>query len=50
MKIMAINGRPVEDFTWEEEYRLNRLPQITLDVTGVNGESKQITLSPALRW
>lgn len=48
--IKAINGRPVEDFTWEEEYRLNRLPQITLDVTGVNGESKQITLSPALRW
>ncbi len=48
--IMAINGRPVEDFTWEEEYRINRIPQITLDVTGVNGESKQITLSPALRW
>ena len=49
-RIIAINGRPVEDYTWEEEYRLNRLPQITLDVIGPDDESKQITLSPALRW
>ena len=49
-RIIAINGRPVEDYAWEEEYRLNRLSQITLDVIGANGESKQITLSPALRW
>ncbi len=49
-RITAINGRPVEDYTWLEEYRLDRLPEITLDVTGTNGESKQITLSPALRW
>ena len=49
-RIIAINGRPVEEYTWEEEYRLNRLPQITLDVIGTDGESKQITLSPALRW
>lgn len=49
-RIIAINGRPVEEYTWEEEYRLNRLPQITLDVIGTDGGSKQITLSPALRW
>ena len=49
-RIIAINGRPVEEYTWEEEYRLNRLPQITLDVIGTDGGTKQITLSPALRW
>ena len=49
-RIIAINGRPVEEYTWEEEYRLNRLSQITLDIIGTDGESKQITLSPALRW
>lgn len=49
-RIIAINGKPVEDYTWEEEYHLNRLPQITLDIIGTDGRSKQITLSPALRW
>ena len=49
-RIIAINGRPVEEYTWEEEYRLNRLPQITLDVIGTDGGTKQITLSSALRW
>ena len=49
-RITAINSRPVENYTWQEEYRLNRLPQITLDVIGTDGETKQITLSPVLRW
>ena len=49
-RILAINSRLVEDFTWEEEYRINRLPHITLDVIGANGQSKQITLSPTVRW
>ena len=49
-RITALNSRPVEDFTWEEEYRIDELPQITLDVIGANGESRQITLSHAVRW
>ena len=49
-RITAVNGRPVEDFTWEEEYRIDELPQISLDVIGANGESRQLTLTPALRW
>ena len=49
-RIIAINGRPVEEYTWEEECRIDELPQITLDVISANGDSKQITLSPALRW
>ena len=49
-RIIAINGRPVEEYTWEEECRIDELPQITLDVISANGEPKQITLSPALRW
>lgn len=49
-RITAVNGKPVEDYTWEDEYRIDELPQITLDVIGTNGESKKITLSPAVRW
>ena len=49
-RIIAVNSRPVEGFTWEEEYRIDELPQITLDVIGANGESRQITLSHAVRW
>ena len=49
-RIITINGRPVEEYTWEEECRIDELPQITLDVISANGEPKQITLSPALRW
>ena len=49
-RIIAINGIPVEDYSWEEEYHLNQLPQIILNVIGTDGESKQITLSPSLRW
>ena len=49
-RITAVNSRPVEDFTWEEEYRIDELPQITLDVIGANGEPRQITLSHAVSW
>ena len=49
-RIIAINGRLVEEYTWEEECRIDELPQIILDVISANGDSKQITLSPALRW
>jgi len=49
-RITAVNSRPVEDFTWEEEYRIDELPQIALDVVGTAGDTKQITLSHAVRW
>lgn len=49
-RIIAINGRLVEDYTWEEEYRIDEHPQITLDVIGTNGEFRQLTLTPALKW
>ena len=49
-RIIAINGRPVEDYSWEEEYRIDEVPQITLDIITANGESRQITLSPEVRW
>lgn len=49
-RIIAVNGRPVEDYTWEEEYRIDELPEITLDIISTNGEPRQITLSHALRW
>ena len=49
-RITAVNSRPVEDYSWEEEYRIDELPQITLDIITANGESRQITLSPEVRW
>ena len=49
-RITAVNSRPVEDYSWEEEYRIDEVPQITLDIITANGESRQITLSPEVRW
>ena len=49
-RITAINGKPVEDFTWEEEYHIGKMPEILLEVIGTDGDTKQISLTPELMW
>ena len=49
-RIIAVNGKPVEDYTWEEENDINKLPEQVLDVLTPTGTSKQIRLTPKLMW
>ncbi len=42
--ITAVNGRPVTDYTWEEEYDLFTLPYHELDFTDSSGQPHHIRL------
>ena len=42
--ITAVNGRPVTDYTWEEEYNLYTLPHHELDFTDSSGLPHHIRL------
>ena len=48
--IKAVNGRPVTDYTWDEEYYLFDAPKQILDIVGTNGESKRIELEAKEMW
>lgn len=48
--IIIVNGRNVTDYTWEEEYDIDNLPQVHLGIVGSDGKSKQITLESKERW
>ena len=48
--IIAVNGRNVTDYTWEEEYNIDEQPLQVLDLISTNGEKKRITLEAKLRW
>lgn len=48
--IKAVNGRPVADYSWEEEYNLFDAPRMVLDIVGANGEEKRIELEAKKMW
>lgn len=48
--IVAVNGRNVTDYTWDEEYNIDELPRQTIDLIGTDGQKKRITLEAKLRW
>lgn len=48
--IITVNGRNVTDYTWEEEYDIDDLPQVHLSIIGADGKNKQVTLESKERW
>ena len=48
--IIAVNGRNVADYTWDEEYDIDKLPKLHLDIVGADGKEKHITLESKERW
>ena len=48
--IIAVNGRNVADYTWEEEYDIGNLPKLHLDIIGAKGNEKRITLESKEWW
>lgn len=48
--IKAINGHPVTDYSWEEEYNLYYVPSMVLDIVGVDGQEKRIALEAKEMW
>lgn len=48
--IKAINGHPVTDYSWEEEYNLYYVPRMVLDIVGVDGQEKRIALEAKEMW
>ena len=48
--IIAVNGKNVTEYSWEEEYNIDNLPNIVLDVIGVDGKERQISLESKERW
>lgn len=48
--IKAINGRPVTDYSWEQEYYLFDAPRMVLNIACANGEEKRIELEAKKMW
>ena len=48
--IKAVNGRPVSDYSWEEEHNLSDTPRQVLDIAGTDGQEKRIVLEAKLLW
>ena len=48
--IIAVNGRSVRDYSWEEEYNIDEQPRQVIGLIGPDGQRKQITLEAKLRW
>jgi C-terminal processing protease CtpA/Prc len=48
--IVTINGRPVTDYSWEEEYNIDEQAKHILEIIGADSQKKQITLEAKLRW
>lgn len=48
--IKAVNGRPVTNYTWDEEYYLYDTPKQVLEIVGANGEEKRIELEAKEMW
>ena len=48
--IIAVNGRNVSNYTWDEEYDIDNNPRLHLDVIGTNGKEKHIILESKERW
>lgn len=48
--IITVNGKNVEDYTWEEEREIDDLPSQDLVVKGRDGTTRQIHLEPKDPW
>lgn len=48
--ITAINGKSVSEYTWDEEYNIDYIPNQIIDITGTDGKNKQIILDAKKRW
>lgn len=48
--IIAVNGRNVADYSWDEEYDIVDLPKLLLYIVGADGKEKHITLESKERW
>ena len=48
--IKSVNGRPVTDYSWEEEYNLFDTPRQVLDIVGADGQEKRIVLEAKKLW
>lgn len=48
--VISINGRNVTDYSWDEEYRINDNPQHVMNIVGVDGREKHITLEAKMQW
>ncbi len=48
--ILSVNGKKVEDYTWDEEREVYNLPSQDLVVKGRDGTTRQIHLEPADPW
>ena len=48
--IIAVNGRNVVNYTWEEEHRIYEKPVQVLDVKGLGGEMKHVVLEKRADW
>ena len=49
-RIIAVNGRLVEEYTWEEEYDIDNYPELTLDVIGTDSITRKMILTPEPKW
>lgn len=48
--IMAINGKNVTEYNWDEEYYIDDTSKHVIDLMGLNGKEKHITLKAKERW
>ena len=48
--ITAVNGKSVTEYTWDEEYIIDEEPKQVLEITGVDGKKKHITLEAKDMW
>ena len=48
--IVTVNGRPVTDYSWEEEYDIHWQTEQIIEFVGADGQKKQITLEAKPRW
>ena len=48
--ITSVNGRPVTEYSWEEEDNIMDITQQTLELIGKDGKTKQVTLEAKERW
>lgn len=48
--IVSINGRNVTDYSWEEEWHVDEVPQQELTIIGPDNKEKKILLKAKNRW
>ena len=48
--ILSVNGKNVEDYSWEEEWHVDEVPQQELTIIGPDNKEKKIRLKAKNRW